>query len=67
MLFNIEYLLNGHKGHKTYKSMRRMRDFIKDMALTDYALATFKGDNIYDKSAYKVIQRGNDYKHSSEY
>jgi len=44
-----------------------MRRFIKNMALTDYALATYTGDNIYDKSAYKVIQRGNGYKHSSEF
>ncbi|AGR47117.1 hypothetical protein SHANETTE_8 [Bacillus phage Shanette] len=67
MPLNVEYLRNGHKGNKTYQSMTRMRQFIKDMELTDYALATLKGNNLYDKSAYKVIQRGNDYKHSSEY
>jgi len=67
MPLNVEYSQDGLKGHKTYQSMSAMRRFIKNMALTDYALATYTGDNIYDKSAYKVIQRGNGYKHSSEF
>jgi hypothetical protein len=67
MLLNVEYSQNGLKGHKTYKSMGRMREFIKDKELTDYALATFEGNNTQDKSAYNVIRRGNGYKHSSEY
>ncbi|AID50593.1 hypothetical protein [Bacillus phage CP-51] len=67
MPLNIEYSQDGLKGHKTYESMSAMRRFMRRMALTDYALARYTGDNPYDKSAYTVLQRGNGYKHSSEY
>ncbi|AGR46891.1 hypothetical protein JL_8 [Bacillus phage JL] len=64
MLLNVEYSLNGHREHKDYQSMSAMRRFIKTNRLTDYALATYaEGDN----RGYKVIQRGNGYKHSSEF
>jgi hypothetical protein len=67
MPLNIEYSQDGIRGSKTYESMSAMRRFIKTNALTDYALARYIGDSIYDKSTYMVIQRGNGYKHSSEY